>query len=296
MRARTALRSALLLVLGASLLAGCSAGAGGSTGSGSSSAPATPSASNPPSPAGGPSVGNRTFVSTGVTGHRLVAGTTVTLAFRDATLAASAGCNTMSGEYHIAGATLAVGDMAMTQMGCQADRMAQDDWLAKLLPGATVQFGDASLTVSKGDISIAFVDRQTTNLRLEGTTWSVVGLVNGDTVSSFPGVTATLVVRGVAAAVDTGCNWGSIPVTVAEGKITFGPVSMTARGCANEADTMERAVLAVMAGTQPYRIDGNSLTIGGGGRAGLMFTGTKAAPSPDPADVPLAATPRADTR
>jgi heat shock protein HslJ len=228
-------------------------------------------------------VGNRTFVSTAVTGHQLVAGTTVTLTFRDATLSAIAGCNSMSGEYHIVGGTLAVGVMSMTEMGCQQDLMAQDDWLAKLLPGATVQLDQASMTLTKGGVSIAFVDRQTTNLLLEGTLWMVDGLVSGDTVSSVPaGVTPTLVIEAGRARIATGCSRGSLPVTVADGKITFGTMSMTARGCADEATTLEQAVLAALQGVQPYAIDGDSLTIGGGGKAGLTFKGTIAEPSAGP--------------
>jgi heat shock protein HslJ len=228
-------------------------------------------------------VGNRTFVSTAVTGHQLVAGTKVTLAFRDATLSANAGCNSMSGDYHIVGGTLAVGVMSMTEMGCQADLMAQDAWLAKLLPGAKVQIGDALLTLTKGDVSIAFVDRQATNLPLEGTLWTVDGLVSGDTVSSVPGgVTATVVIHGGDAGVFTGCNSGSVRVTVGDGTIAFGPMMSTAVGCAGGAATVERAFLATFEGAQPYKIDGDSLTVGASGKTGLTFKGTTPKPSAGP--------------
>ncbi|HEY5629216.1 MAG TPA: META domain-containing protein, partial [Candidatus Limnocylindrales bacterium] len=186
MRARQALRSVLVLPLAAAILGACGAtGSGSGTGGGAASL-AAPAASNPVSPAGGPMIGDRTFVSTQVIGHQLVAGTRVTLAFRDATLSASAGCNTMGGEYHILGDALSVGDLSMTEMGCQPDLMAQDDWLAKLLPGATVRFGDTSLTLAKGAVTMTLVDRKTTNLPLEGTVWTVDGLLTGDAVSSAP--------------------------------------------------------------------------------------------------------------
>ncbi|MHB8958056.1 MAG: META domain-containing protein [Candidatus Limnocylindrales bacterium] len=228
-------------------------------------------------------VGNRTFVSTGVTGHQLVAGTKVTLTFRDATLSASAGCNSMSGEYHIVGSTLSVGSLATTEMGCQQDLMAQDAWLAELLPGATVQLGSTSLTVTKGGVALEFVDRQTTNLPLEATMWTVDGLVSGDAVSSVPqGVAATLVIRGREAQVYTGCNWASVAVTVADGTIAFSPMSMTARGCTGGATPVEQAVMAALEGVQPYVIAGDSLTIGTVGKAAIMLKGTAGAPSVRP--------------
>lgn len=294
MRARSALWTTCLALIAGALLGACGASAPpAASGSGSpsglvspvaSSPPAAfnpPTASNPPPSAGGPVVGNRDFVSTSVSGHQLVAGTRVTLMFRDATLTANAGCNTMGGEYHLAGTTLSLGQLAMTEMGCEQDRTAQDAWLAALLPGATVQIGETSLTLTKGDVKIDFVDRKTTNLPLEGTVWTVDAIVNGDAVSSVPpGVTATFILEGGKAAVYTGCNWGSVSATAVDGTIGFGPLVATARGCANDGSKqVEEAMQAVLAGSQPYLIDADSLTIGTPGKAALMFKGSKPVPS-----------------
>lgn len=273
------LRITLLAVLTA-VFAACSAG-----GSVQPSLPpsATSSASNPPSVAGGPMVGNRTFVSTTIAGHALVAGTTVTLAFRDGQLGASAGCNSMSGAYFIVGATLRIDQLASTEMGCAADLMAQDQWLAAFLPNATIDLREAGMTLSKGGVVLELVDRQTTSVPLEGTFWRVDGIVSGDTVSSVPlGVEATLVILGGEASVYTGCNWGSIKVTAAGGKIGFGAISMTARGCEPAAAPVERAILAVLEGTQPYTVEGTSLTIGGPGGPAITFQATSGPPPSDP--------------
>ena len=269
-------RTTVLPLLAAALLGACTASAVGSV-SPSAKAP-TPAPSKPPSAAGGGMIAG-TFVSASVTGHDLVKGTSVTLTFRDGQLSANAGCNTMSGTVGpVLGGKLSVGQMATTEMGCAADLMAQDQWLAAFLPGAMADFGPGYLNLTKGGVTVKLVDRQTTNLPLEGTTWTVNGLISGDTASSVQqGVTATLVFAGGKVNVNTGCNTGSGTATIADGRITFGPIALTKMACTTWAGSVEKAMTTVLTGTQAYAIDGTSLTIGGQGasKAGLMLTGTK---------------------
>lgn len=273
MRARTA----LLAILTAALLVACAGPVSTAAPSGSASA------SSPPSVAGGPMIGNRTFVSTGTTGHALVAGTTVTLTFNDGQLGASAGCNSMSGAYVIVGDALRIDRMGSTEMGCTADRVAQDQWLAAFLPGALVDLRGAGMTLTKGGVVLTLVDRQTTNLPLEGTFWTVEAIVSGDVVASVPpGVEATLMILGRKASISTGCNLGTVAVTVTGGKIGFSPISMTARGCDAAAALVEQAILAVFEGIQPYKIDGTSLTIGGPGGREIILKAASAPPPSDP--------------
>jgi len=267
-------RPMLLPLLAVALLGACTATAVGSI-SPSAQAP-TPPASNPPSAAGGGMIAG-TFVSTSVAGHDLVKGTTVTLTFKDGQLSANAGCNTMSGTVVVLGGKLSVGQMAMTEMGCAAELMAQDQWLAAFLPGATADFGPGYLNLTKDGVTIKLVNKQTTNLPIEGTTWTVSGLIAGDTASSIQqGVVATLVFSGGKVTVNTGCNTGGGTATIADGKITFGPIVLTRMACTTWAGAVEKAMTTVLTGTQPYTIDGSSLTIGGtSGQPGLMLTGTK---------------------
>ncbi len=226
-------------------------------------------------------VGNRTFVSTGVTGHQLVAGTRVTLTFRDATLSASAGCNSMSGEYHIVGSTLSVGSLATTEMGCDADRMAQDAWLATFLPGAAFSVGDG-LTLTNGTVTVKLAFKEVPNPPLEGTYWVVDGLVSGDAVSSVPAsIGAILHVDGGRLELRAGCNRGTGTVTVAAGTLTFGAINLTKKACAPDVMSVERHVTAVLAGTTPFAIDGDTLTIAAAGARGLIL---KAGTAPVPSD------------
>jgi len=271
-------RAILLPALAAALLAACTAGGAAVT---SPAAPSPPA--SPPAPA--TQLDGRTFVSTGLTGRALVAGTKVTISFRDGQLGASAGCNSMGGAYTLAAdATLALGPMATTEMGCAAPLMAQDEWLGGFLPGATVVLSGTTLTLSKGGTTLTMADRATTDLPLEGTLWTLDGLVSGDTVASVPqGVIATLVFAGGRVAVRTGCNTGDGAVTVADGRISFGSLLLTKRACTVPAGEVESQVVAVLAGAQPFEIDGDRLTIGEAGGPGLTLRGSVApADTPDP--------------
>jgi heat shock protein HslJ len=76
----------------------------------------------------------RTFVSSSLTGHTLVAGTRIALTFhRDGMLSAYAGCNYLSGPGRLSGGRLIIGQLRQTLIGCDPDRMSQDHWLASFL-------------------------------------------------------------------------------------------------------------------------------------------------------------------
>jgi len=100
-----------------------------------------------------PDLDGRSYTSTEVRGHDLVAGSTVTLTFEDGRISANAGCNTMNGSATWDGGTLDVAEpMASTMMACEDDLAAQDQWLSSFLTsspaleveGDTLTLGDAS--------------------------------------------------------------------------------------------------------------------------------------------------------
>ena len=218
------------------------------------------------------SLDGHTYLSTGAAGHLMVPGSQVTLTFQSGQLSANAGCNTMSGAYQVVDGTLKVGQMASTQMACSALLMAQDTWLAGFLDGAAVALDGPTLTLSKDAQTLTLVDSAAANpdRPLEGTRWVVDGLVANSAVSTVPaGVTATLVFAAGKVAVDTGCNTGSGSATSTATAITFGPIAMTMKQCPDM--TVETAMVAVLAGEQPYAISADQLKIGGDGKPGLTL-------------------------
>ena len=131
--------------------------------------------------AGAASVAGRTFLSTGVTvagaPRSLETGTRIRLVFgANGDFGAQAGCNTMGGTYRIDGATLRIENAGITEMGCDAKLMAQDDWLFELLgSGLTATLSGNDLTLQAGDSILRFLDREIAepDLPLVGPTWTV---------------------------------------------------------------------------------------------------------------------------
>lgn len=211
------------------------------------------------------------WISTAVTeagaDRPLVDGTQVRLSFTDGQLGASAGCNTMGGAYRVEDGRLIVEGGGMTEMGCDEERHAQDEWLFGFLGSQPmlVQEGD-KLTLTSGETVIALQDSEVAepDLPLTGTTWTVDAIITGDAVSSVPnGATATLVFTDDGRLeVDNGCNSGGGTYKVTDGQLRVSELMTTLRACDAPAAQLESAVMGVLNAAEiDYAIDAGSLTL-----------------------------------
>ncbi len=223
-------------------------------------------------------LGGQAFESTDVTGHDLVADSSISLDFRDDRLSANAGCNTMNSGYSItAEGTLEVDAMATTMMACADELMAQDTWLSEFLTsGPQIALDGTNLTLTGDDASIVLAAVQPAPL--EGTTWMITSTMADEAVSSIPSdAEPSLTITDGQAAVDTGCNRGSGAVEVTDTTLTFGPLATTKMACSPELNELEATVLGVLQGEVSYEIDGDSMSIrtdGPDGEIGLELTAT----------------------
>lgn len=216
-----------------------------------------------------------TFESTDVTGHELVADTTITLAFQADAVSANAGCNSMNGGYTITDGTLEVAAMASTMMACSDELMDQDTWLAEFLAsGPEIALDGDSLTLTGGESTLTLAAVQDADV--EGTTWMITGTVANEAVSSIPqGAEPSLTITDGQAAIVTGCNNGSGSVEVTDTTLTFGPIATTKMACEPDLDDLEATVLAVLQGEVTYEIDGATMSIradGPDGEIGLELS------------------------
>jgi heat shock protein HslJ len=226
----------------------------------------------------------RTFLSTSVTDggqpRSLVAGTVIRLTFgSDGNLGASAGCNMFGATYKVDGGVLRVEGGAMTEMGCDADRMDQDQWVfAFLTSGPTVSLTGNDLVLRSAEVVIRLVDREIAepDLALVGPTWTVVSIVSGDAVSSVPaGAVATLVIGADGRfALEAGCNSGGGTYTVDGASIRFTDIATTKKACQGAAGDLETAVLGVLrAESLTFAIDASTLSLRAGS-VGLDLSGS----------------------
>jgi heat shock protein HslJ len=224
-------------------------------------------------------VEGRTFLSVDVTvggvQKPLVPGTRISLSFRDGNLSANAGCNHIGGAYRVEGGRLIVDALAMTEMGCDQPRHAQDDEVARWLSSRPqVRLSGAELVLDGGGAVIRLLDREVAqpDRSLTGTRWVLTTIMQGDAAMSVPGdVVATLELTDEGNFSMRACNQGGGGYEVDETTITFGEMMLTRMACQGAAGEVEAAMLEVLeAGQVAYAIDADNLTLTAGG-AGLVF-------------------------
>jgi heat shock protein HslJ len=224
-----------------------------------------------------PGLTDRAFLSVAVTdggvARPLVAGTRIRLDFRATDLGASAGCNSMGGSYRIENGRLIFEGTYMTEMACDPDREAQDQWLIQLLISKpVVMLANNELTLASGSIVVRLLDRKVVepDVPLTGRVWTVVSIISGDAVSSVPaGATATLEFNGDGTiSVNAGCNQGSARWKAVGTGIDVSDLVLTKKACEGPGGQLESAVVGVLqAGSIAAAIESNVLTLlaGAGG-------------------------------
>jgi heat shock protein HslJ len=223
---------------------------------------------------GAAAIGDRQFLSVNVTdggvARPLVPGTRIRLNFQGANLSASAGCNTIGGTYRIEGGRLVFEGAGMTEMGCDPERHAQDDWLAQVLGSKPVlRLAGNDLTLESGAIVVTLLDREVAepDANLVGPTWTLISIIQGDAASSVPEANAaTLVFRADGSLeVFAGCNRGGGTYATVGGGIQVSGIALTKMACDQPGATIESAVVAVLnAGTIAASIDADMLTLQAG--------------------------------
>ncbi len=214
----------------------------------------------------------RSFVSTGVLQRGeerpLVPGTRIELSFAHGRLSARAGCNLIGAAYRVEDGRLRlVGGVSTTEMGCDPDRHAQDEWLAAFLGSSPrLELDGSRLTLSGGGTEIRLLDREVAepDLPLAGTSWRLETIVEGGVASSVPaGLEATLRVEGGRIGGFDGCNdWSARLVSSEGGVLVLDRVVLTTVGCSGAAAGLERDVLAVIGARRiAYEVDGPILTL-----------------------------------
>lgn len=265
----------------------------GVAGCGEDSVSQAPGAQGTPG-AGTGSTPSGEYLSTAVTengeARALVKGTTISLTFRDGSVSARAGCNTMSGPVSFDGDTLVVDSLAQTEMGCPGDgRHEQDEFVAAFLTDRpTYALDGGNLTLTTATITMAFGPREVVqpDLPLAGTRWEVTHVTQGPAAGApedpNAAVSAGAAPPGAFLVLDDGritgkdgCNTFRGTATVEGDTITFGPLASTRMACPGVRGT--QAVLAALTGEVTWRIDYHVLMLTSDSGAGLQLQAGEAA-------------------
>lgn len=211
-------------------------------------------------------LGGKEFWSTSVsevgTERPLVEGTRISLRFEAGEVRVDAGCNNIGGTYTVDDDNVLVIDgMYSTEMGCDPERHAQDEFVIELLTSRpTLRVGTDTLTVATPTITIELVDREVAEVDepLIGTEWVVDGFFDPIAATAYAvDVPASFVFgsAGQAAGFD-GC--GDFDITYQATEIAVTLAGAPDGSCSEYAS----AFAAVMGrGTLTYEIQGPRLTL-----------------------------------
>ena len=218
----------------------------------------------------------------------LVDGTTIRLVFSAVGLTASAGCNTIGGDYTVDDGVLQMAATSMTEMGCGPQRHAQDEWLVEVLSSRPMlEPFDAGFVLRSETVVMRFTseDLVDPDVMLLGTTWVVDGYVEGSgpdgSTSSAPDDTARVVFdpNGFVTGHD-GCNGfgfggtGGPPTDglryeVTGSQITFSGSPVSTQIACPGIDTYR--FWTALDGTIKWDIDGSRLTLINGQDRGITL-------------------------
>jgi heat shock protein HslJ len=222
----------------------------------------------------------RTLLLTGLAGsdHTLVLLGGYDLTFARGEITVSAGCNALTGTYTVEDDTLVVDGLGGTEMACEPELMAQDEWISGFLTSRpTIAIAEPEVSLSVGDEVLTLTAEPTDTRRaISDTPWVLDTIIDGETASSVPsGVTAAVDFSPDGSlAVGTGCNTGTggYATPDVDGPLVIDPPSLTRRRCDEEAMGVEAAMVAVLDGEVEAVVDGDRLTLTAADGSGLGFT------------------------
>ena len=207
----------------------------------------------------------------------LVEGTRVSVRFNNGNIGASAGCNSMGAPYQIDdNQQLTVTDLSTTEIGCDPERHAQDEFVAAVLnaqPQLTLS-GDY-LILATDTIRIEFLDTEVADpdRPIFQTRWVVTGFIQGEMAISMnvdPDQEGWIEFSEDSQLTGfDGCVDFSAPVEVSDGEIQFGEV--TSADCEEPSSYSEAFAALFETDNAVFSVDGPRLTLLNSDDNGVTF-------------------------
>lgn len=230
----------------------------------------TPAAPGPAAP----TLAGTSWSVTQLNGRTVLAGAAPTMEFGNDAVSGSTSCNRFTAGFTQSGATVTITPGAQTAMACADDVMAQEQaFTAALAKVAAVRAAGDGVQLVDASAAALLTLARIVDTPLEGTTWTLSGVIAGDTVSSpvAGGEVTMTIVDGTLSG--SACNTFRGSVTAADGRIEVGPLMSTRMACASaDLTAQETAVLTILQAASTYTVKGDSLTLTADDGTGLSFT------------------------
>jgi len=177
-------------------------------------------------------------------------------------------CNSMSGEYELAGDAFVLSSVYGTEIGCSTELMEEDSWLVSFFTSSPVMdFDGETMTFTGADATLIFSDTEIAipDQSLTGNVWAIDSYISGDMVEAY-----NLEVQPTISFADDGsvsvfggCNGGSGSYSVDGSTITFSDMMSTDMACEGDIMSVENHIFQTLYGEVDFSIDENRLTIQG---------------------------------
>ena len=189
-----------------------------------------------------------------------------TATFSGGTVTGSTGCNQYHAAYTLDGATLTIGEVAMTLMACPEPQLALETaFTAALAEVASYAISGETLELktAEGTVGLRFTVAQVPTLT--ATRWVATMINNGTggvaSVVEGSEVTATFAEDGTVAG-SGGCNTYSGSYTVDGSSLDVGPLAATQKLCDDEAVSQQEAsYFAALDRVTTFALDGDHLQV-----------------------------------
>lgn len=194
-------------------------------------------------------------------GETPVEGSTITLDFLNGDLGGNASCNSYSAPYTLEGETLTVGQATSTMMACEGVMDQEARYLELLSSAESLSAGEDELVIRTPEGDLMFEPAADT--ALEGTTWTLSGLVENESVTSMAGdEEITAIFEDGQLSGFAGCNSYSAEYSVEGEVLNLGEVVSTLVACEDEArNEREQAFLGALQNAAAYQIERENLTL-----------------------------------
>ena len=190
----------------------------------------------------------------------------VTIGFSDDRVSGRSGCNRFHGSYRLDDGGCTIGPLAVTMMACEPAAMeVEHDVLARLARTAALTLADDGATLTLLDAAgaelLSYAAQGADSLLGH---WVVTSIHHParEAILSVSGdrVLAVEFTDGAIAG-DAGCNRFRGTSSVDGNSLVLGPLMATRKWCGDDTMEQERALLAALADTVGYRLEGSLLTL-----------------------------------
>ena len=266
------MRSSLALALGALaiVVSACSSGGGAASQSSGAAAGGTGGAIEGPT-------WKLSTIDEGGTPNAVPEGVFVDATFASGKVSGSAGCNQYSGPAAVSGATIRIGPLASTAMGCVGPGGDVEKAYLTALAAATSFTADATtLTLFDATGKASLVYAAGSANPLEGS-WIVTGFNNGKQAVTSPinGTELTAVFTADSVSGSGGCNTYNGPYKLDGTKVTIGPLATTMKACEQAIMDQETQFLTALQTPANVETSGGTVTLRDSSGATQVVLGTK---------------------